>query len=174
MKTKKELTQAILDAKSKTAIKPRKRKGKTVYKIVPYTWRDVAAEMYPDEDPNCTGVLLNKIVNHPKYKPGYAVCLRLGLIYSVPVQICKIHGVTHCYDCQSQKVVAKHTNGNHRKRTPPVRIGEATSEEMKLINFLSPKERKKILVDAASDRRQFTVSSSVAELLWMLEHREAV
>jgi hypothetical protein len=148
MKTRTELTQAILEVKSKMTMKTRKHKGRIVSRLAPYSWRDVAAEMYPNENQNGMGALLNKIVKHPEYQPSREVCLRLGLLYSVPIQICQIHGVPHCYDCQSQEIKPKRVKEKSKKRTPSIRIGEATDAEMVFIKMLSPAERKAVLIAA--------------------------
>ena len=82
----------------------------------------------------------------------------LNLSVFVPAPACPKHGIAHCYDCESQMVVAKRMNGNHRKRTPPVRIGEVTADEMELIKLLSPVERKNALVEAACNRQRKAAS----------------
>ena len=85
MKTRKELTQDILDAKEKM------------------TWRDISAHLYPKADPNRMGALLNKIVKHPEYQPSRKVCDRLGMAYMMPTQVCLTCGIVHIGKCPSQR-----------------------------------------------------------------------
>ena len=95
MKTRCELAKAILEAKSKKVWKARKRNKKTVWRLLPYSWRDVARELYPNENENRMGALLYKIANHPEYQPGRQICEQLRLVYMVSVPVCPDCGIAH-------------------------------------------------------------------------------
>lgn len=40
---------------------------------------------------------------------------RLGIPYEAPAPVCLVHGVVHCYDCQSQTVTKKRKSREYKR-----------------------------------------------------------
>src|SRR3990170_1650143 len=104
-KTREQLTEAILAALSEDKVF-RTRKGRLILRRK--GWRDVAKKLYPQlretKEINARASVLWKIVNDPKYHPGAQLCQDLGIIEPILIHPCNIHGIVHCFDCETHDI----------------------------------------------------------------------
>lgn len=85
------------------------------------------------------------IVNKSGYQPPAKVCAQLGIVRLEPAPVCAVHGVVHCYDCETQRPRPIRKPGKPRPRRA-INLADPVSAAATILNHM-PAENVRRLVD---------------------------